>query len=157
MLRKEARGFSETVSRAVDLESISRSIRSRRNTRTATVRVAQETATSSLPQYLNDLTKQLKGLMVTTKDLTTAMTQFVLTSEEQFLRPSNGTEEFKLARAGTPLNERVTPAVFRTTTEPMEARNVSEMGTVKIKLVGIENTAELDVSMTENAISFKTL
>ena len=34
---------------------------------------------------------------------------------------------------------------------------MSEKGTVKIKLVGIEITAVLDASMTENAISFKTL
>ena len=49
LLREEARGFSETVNRAVNLESISLSIRSRRNTRTATVREVQEAATPSSP------------------------------------------------------------------------------------------------------------
>ena len=76
---------------------------------------------------------------------------------EQFSRLSNATEDFKLAGAGTPLNERFISAVFKTTTESMEAPNGSEMGTVKIMLAGIEMTTVLDASVTENAISFKTL
>ena len=122
-----------------------------------------QTATSSSPLYLNDLTKQMKALMVTTKNLTTVMPQFVLTYWNNFRNCKflpNATKDFKLAGAGTSLNERFIVAVFRTTTESMEApnvSNVSEMGTVKIMLAGIEMTAVLDASMTENSISFKTL
>ena len=93
LLREEARSFSETVNRANDLESISRSIKSHRDTRTATVRVVQEAATSSSPRNLNDLKKQVNGLMVTKKDLTKVMTQFVPTYGDNFrdcqLRPKN--------------------------------------------------------------------
>ena len=47
LLREEARSFSEMVIKAIDLECISRSIKSHRDTRTATVFVVQEAETSS--------------------------------------------------------------------------------------------------------------
>ena len=85
LLREEVRSFSEMVSRAIDLESISRSIISHRETRTAaTARAVQEAATSSSPRNLNDLKEQMNGLMVTIKDFTKVMTQFVLTYGDIF-------------------------------------------------------------------------
>ena len=84
LLREEVRSFSETVSRAIDLESISRSIRSHRDMRTTIARVVQEASTSSSPRNLNDLKEQMNGLMVTIKNITKVMTQFVLTYGDIF-------------------------------------------------------------------------
>ena len=84
LLREEVRSFSETVSRAIDLESISRSIRSHRDMRRTIARVVQEASTSSSPRNLNDLKEQMNGLMVTIKNITKVMTQFVLTYGDIF-------------------------------------------------------------------------
>ena len=77
LLREEARSSAETVNMAVDLESIASSMRNRRNMRTATVRVAQEVATPSSPNGLEDLKKQMNELTEAATELTKVMTQIV--------------------------------------------------------------------------------
>ena len=77
LLREDNRTFRETVERAVDLEAITESIRSRPNKRVDALRVTQEAGTGSSNPEMGEVKQQLKGMKVAMNSLTEMMIQFV--------------------------------------------------------------------------------
>ena len=77
LLRENTETFTETVNRAIDLETISKSIRKRPNKCVDTIRVTHDAATVNDNPEMNEMRKQLKGMKVAMKSLTEMMTHFV--------------------------------------------------------------------------------
>ena len=77
LLRENTETFTETVNIAIDLETISKSIRKRPNKCVVTIRVTHNAATVNDNPEMDEMRKQLKGMKVAMKSLTEMMTQFV--------------------------------------------------------------------------------
>ena len=79
LLREDNRTFRETVDRAVALENIAESLRSRPNKRVDAIRMIQEAGTMNSISEMNKMKQQLKRLTDEMNSLTDMMTQFVNT------------------------------------------------------------------------------
>ena len=79
LLREDNRTFRETVDRAVALENIAESLRSRPNKRVDAIRMTQEAGTMNSVSEMNKMKQQLKRLTDEMNSLTDMMTQFVKT------------------------------------------------------------------------------
>ena len=89
LLREDNRTIRETVDRAVALENIAESLRSRPNKRVDAIRMTQEAGTMNSISEMNKMKQQLKRLTDEMNSLTDMMTQFVKTvTPVQFIGPS---------------------------------------------------------------------
>ena len=79
LLREDNRTFRETVDRAVALENIAESLRSRPNKRVDAIRMTQEAGTMNSNPEVDEMKQQLKRLTDEMNSLTDMMTQFVKT------------------------------------------------------------------------------
>ena len=77
LLRENTGTFTETVNRAIDLETISKSIRKRPNKRVDTIRVTHDAATVNSNPEMDEMRTQLNVMKVATNSLTELMTQFI--------------------------------------------------------------------------------
>ena len=76
LLRENTGTFTETVNRAIDLETISKSIRKRPNKRVDTIRVTHDAATVNSNPEMDEMRTQLNAMEVA-NSLTEMMTQFI--------------------------------------------------------------------------------
>ena len=77
LLREDNRTFRETLGRAVALENIAESLRSRPSKRVDAIRMTQETTTVNSNQEVDEMKLQLKGLTGAMNNMTEMMSQFV--------------------------------------------------------------------------------
>ena len=77
LLREDPRSFTDTINRAVNLETIAKSIRNRPSKRAAALRVAQETAAGSSNTEMTEVRQQLNEVSQAMTNLTNMMSKFM--------------------------------------------------------------------------------
>ena len=108
LLREDSRSFTDTINRAVDLETITRSIRNRSTKRVAALRVTQEATTGSSNPEMTEMRQQMNEVSQAMNNLTNMMSRFMSSvlpmpypqaattpaQEKKLFNPNEGTNRY---------------------------------------------------------------